>query len=452
MSGSYILIFIISICAWRCSACTDKTTCCYFPCDRLTLDHDGTQLGQVGNCGENCIDGIVPDLNGVVHWELYLWKSTYFSGSVNYAYGNGPLEIEGPDKNMWDRCYSQCFADDRPTSAPTLTAEPTPTVIPCLQNCDNTGETTCQTDDISRFLFAGQSNMEGHTKDASQVLFTKIVNILNTKRKRKHQLKKMKIYLNQAKEATSHSSTNEARLMWFLRRYLKKNVINEDHKDAVCSWTNPSFMQDLDCERPVSSTACGDTYGPELMFAHRFPTLDTPLRGKPVGIIKVAAGGTEIYKDWMKNSGIYWRYMKNAIVAAEGSIEAFVWFQGENDSFDDWNKDNYLQHLTEFIADIRDEIFRSSTKFQSAIEVPVVIVELGMWIYGIDRTVIEAQQEFVKSTANTLLVSSGSHDDTTKMLSKFYHLDAASILIIGSRISKAVAALLNKQENVDFLE
>lgn len=110
MACGYFIAFIISICAWRCSACTDKSRCCYFPCERLTLDHDGTQLGQVGNCGKNCTDGIVPDLNGVVHWELYLWKDTYYSAHNNYPYGDGPMVIDGEDKNMWDRCYKQCFA------------------------------------------------------------------------------------------------------------------------------------------------------------------------------------------------------------------------------------------------------------------------------------------------------------------------------------------------------
>ena len=96
----------------------------------------------------------------------------------------------------------------------------------------------------------------------------------------------------------------------------------------------------------------------------------------------------------MKDSGIYWPKLKDAITAAKGTIEAFVWFQGENDTFDDWNQNNYLDHLTEFVADVRNEIFVMSEKFQSAEDVPVVIVELGAWRRG--TIVIEAQRTFVK--------------------------------------------------------
>lgn len=450
MAFCYFVAFVFSISAWKCSACTDKTECCYFPCERLRLDNDA-QIGQVGNCGGDCTDGIVPDLNGVKHWELYLWKTGYYSMHSFHSYDSGPMEIEGNDQNMFNRCYNQCFAADSPSSAPTFSAEPTPAVIPCLQNCDVTGETTCQTNDISRFLFAGQSNMEGHSRDAKETLFTEIISILNKDKSKKYKKRKMKVALNEATDAQEYSSANEARLMWSLRKYLKKKKINKDHKNVVCSWTDPRYMKTLDCERPVSPTACGDDFGPELMFAHQFPKLDTPLKGKPVGIIKVASGGTQIHADWMKNSGKYWRHMKNAILAANGSIEAFVWFQGENDSFDDWNRDNYYTHLTEFIGDIRDEIYRSSAKFESAVEVPVVIVELGMWRYGGKQTVIKAQREFVKNTANTALVNTGSHDKESKRLSAFYHFDAAAILIIGSRISKAVKDLLNKGGNANLL-
>lgn len=94
---------------WKCN---DKSTCCYWPCDRLTLDHGGTQLGQSGNCGYECTGGIRPDVNGVVHPELFLWKTTYYTNGENYAYDNpnGPIKIEGSDKNMFNRCHAACFS------------------------------------------------------------------------------------------------------------------------------------------------------------------------------------------------------------------------------------------------------------------------------------------------------------------------------------------------------
>lgn len=238
--------------------------------------------------------------------------------------------------------------------------------------------------------------------------------------------------------------------MYKLRRYIKKESftgIKKPYKRVVCSWTLPDEDNDtkLDCERYVSPTACGDNYGPELMFAHSFPTKKSPLKLQRIGVIKVARGGTQI-TEWMKNGGRdlkMWQVTADTIAAAKGSIEAFVWFQGESDSFDEENKNDYYDNLTTYIADIRNEIFQSSSKFQKASDVPVVIVELGPWIYyGVDPTVIEAQREYVKNTANTALVNTGNNDDENKRLSKFYHFDAAAMMIIGDRIAKAVAKLL----------
>lgn len=84
--------------------------------------------------------------------------------------------------------------------------------------------------------------------------------------------------------------------------------------------------------------------------------------------------------------------MVDDISASNGSIEAFVWFQGEIDSFEVKDKENYQENLINFVADVRNEIFNSSIKFQKYSDVPVVIVELGNWIaFDTDDTVIEAQ-------------------------------------------------------------
>eukprot|EP00592_Proboscia_alata_P008002 CAMPEP_0194353762 /NCGR_PEP_ID=MMETSP0174-20130528/2011_1 /TAXON_ID=216777 /ORGANISM="Proboscia alata, Strain PI-D3" /LENGTH=847 /DNA_ID=CAMNT_0039122437 /DNA_START=193 /DNA_END=2736 /DNA_ORIENTATION=+ len=99
--------------------CPDINTCCYFDCKYLTLDHNGAQLGQVGNCGYDCTSGIAADTNGVVHPELYLWPEKYIENGKFYDYDIGPLDVQGADKNMFDRCYNKCFdpvndnADDK---------------------------------------------------------------------------------------------------------------------------------------------------------------------------------------------------------------------------------------------------------------------------------------------------------------------------------------------------
>jgi len=356
---------------------------------------------------------------------------------------------------MFDRCFNQCFPGETlnptalptskgPTSAPTP-QRPTPAPNSCLLEC---GEAQCAKD-IPRFLFAGQSNMEGHTYEARLGLFQELVDTLTSKESKTVKLNKMEDYIMLAQASTEGSSKAEAKRMYRLRKIIKKKNFKKPHKKVVCSWTNPLRKTELDCERPVSPTACGDNYGPELMFAHVFPKKKSPLKKKRIGIIKVASGGTEIYKHWMKSNdgedANFWQTMVDAITASKGSIKAFVWFQGENDSFAAWNKENYLENLTTFIGDVRREIHKSSSNFESPADVPVIIVELGNWIYlDIDEAVINAQRAFVKNTNNTALVNSGVNKNPEKRLSKFYHFNAASQLIIGDRVAKAMAKLLNE--------
>jgi len=297
--------------------------------------------------------------------------------------------------------------------------------------------------------------MEGWPEQALAGAFRKMMHIVNKKtfsEKKKRQ--KLKRLLNKAEASEPHTSLNEAKLILDISSLglMKKKKMFNDHKKIVCSYTKPNEMDYLDCERPVSATACGgswDQYGPEFMFAHAFVKADSPLQFKPFGITKVAVGGTQIYARWMKDNrnepDNYWNTLVDAIKGAKGSLEAFVWLQGENDSFDDWNKENYLYNLTKFVSDVRNVIFNAapSGKFSSASKIPVIIVELGYWIQYVDMAVIEAQRTYVASDPNApKLVKSGAGSQAEN-LTAFYHYDAASQLIIGSRIAWAMAELLN---------
>jgi len=306
-----------------------------------------------------------------------------------------------------------------------------------------------ETPDIARFLFAGQSNMVGHSEQALPGLFNDAVNFANerflkfeTKQKRKRKRKEIRAGLRDvigsAEAANPISANNEANLIYKLagaraRNKKSRSVLNNDtitvpHPTAVCSFTNPGQSPDLSCEGPVSPTACGyggTQYGPELMFAHLFTKLKTSYTNKPIGITKVAVGGTRI-SQWLRptalepadpvdpaDPGNYWFALQDAIDASHGTIEGFVWFQGENDHFPQTSFEEYLDSLTTLVADVREEIFvayqtrrsESNEKDRFAVkeDIPVVIVELGPWI-GNDISVsqgnapgnvIRAQREFV---------------------------------------------------------
>jgi hypothetical protein len=274
--------------------------------------------------------------------------------------------------------------------------------------------------------------------------------VIINKKKPKNVIKnKLRRHLNKATEAQDLTSKNEARFLYAMKGHLKKRVMFNNHPTSTCSSTHPPSKK-LDCERPVSADACGHSqgyYGPELMFGHVFPKLNSPLQGQAIGITKYVAGGTQIYSHWMKENKAHslnhWYGLVDVIKAAKGSLEAFVWFQGENDIFDDWNRENYLDNLTEFIGNVRQEIFDSSTnKFASTTDIPVIIVELGNWAASVNSTVIEAQRAFVENDFNAVIVRTGAGYEDKEKLIKFYHYDAASQLIIGNRIAQAMAQIL----------
>ena len=41
------------------------------------------------------------------------WGGYYENGEF-YSFGTGPLQIEGNDKNMFNRCKQECFSADKP--------------------------------------------------------------------------------------------------------------------------------------------------------------------------------------------------------------------------------------------------------------------------------------------------------------------------------------------------
>ena len=47
------------------------------------------------------------------------------------------------------------------------------------------------------------------------------------------------------------------------------------------------------------------------------------------------------------------------------------------------------------------------------------------------------------STPNSILVNSGAADEEEKRMTKFYHFDAASMLVIGRRVAYKLASLMS---------
>jgi len=165
-------------------------------------------------------------------------------------------------------------------------------------------------------------------------MFRKIVNILNVST---HSKKKAE------KEFKKSYSCGASKIS----KYGKDVVAIEEGQDISCYPRECSlFLYRLE----VTPSACGGRdvhyklikgeFGPELMFAHKFPKKKGKFLGKQIGITKVAMGGIR-FRQWMNpeygcegreecDASNYWSSLKAAIQAAAGTLEAFVWFQGED--------------------------------------------------------------------------------------------------------------------------
>jgi hypothetical protein len=313
--------------------------------------------------------------------------------------------------------------------------------------------TLCKADETENkkpvFLFGGQSNMEGVFDEQifQQILsITTQVGIPNS-----HKTRKIAAILNQVVPDVDRTiyepiSMYEAKYLINLRKEgLMRRVLNQNLTGVDCTFIRPSSIHGTTSTGPniVSPFAeCGFPFGPELMFGHTmYKKTQSPYFQNPFSILKVASGGTQLRKDWMKEGGNHWWTLANAIHSLDSSThkyEAFVWFQGENDSMDEENSSSYFDNLTQFVDNVRQEMLAANGQFEmDTHSIPVVIVQLGGWANGFENgpTLLEAQQMFVDKDPNAALV-------ITKDLSHYYHYEAAAQLIIGERVAKALMTLI----------
>lgn len=104
--------------------------------------------------------------------------------------------------------------------------------------------------------------------------------------------------------------------------------------------------------------------GPELSFVHE---LRKHIEG-PIGIIKIAAGGTHLGGDWNPDHPAGFKLYPLAIktvmsaladLESQGilySLEGFMWHQGENDMFNEAYMNNYRANLKNFIHRWRSDL------------------------------------------------------------------------------------------------
>ncbi len=213
--------------------------------------------------------------------------------------------------------------------------------------------------------------------------------------------------------------------------------------DVWCSWEKRGEAAKAGALEPGK---CGNPFGPELVLGHFLGEK----WAAPISFVKVAHGGTTLETDWLSTSaaqahgrevGPLYEQLKTRIQSLSNDKSllhpdcatrplvwsAFVWFQGENDTFSPNGSTEYEANLRALISDVRGEIGVPS--------LPVIIVQIGHWAHTADSAggakVYDAQAKVVSTTPGASLV-------VTDDLSGFYHYDSAAQLIIGERVARAL--------------
>jgi hypothetical protein len=301
------------------------------------------------------------------------------------------------------------------------------------------------------FLLAGQSNMEGNIDTG---LANEIINelgkteITTLAARVENSLDNWYRTNDDGYAMYAYSEENISFLASELLRLKEDDIVggklSRPSETVVCSFNDSGLF--------FLEQNCGKPFGPELTLGHYLAKNNKT----PTSLIKVAAGGTTLYTDWLSPSaaanagraiGPQYEALKtriNSLQSAPESINAdcvqttcdwsaFIWFQGENDSFDIENANSYEESLRAFIADIRIEA--------RAPNLPVVIVGTGYWAQSMDfGTVVATAQQTVADEDNSIALV------RTNDLSRFFHYDPPSQMIIGERIGIALERLLSLTE------
>lgn len=330
-------------------------------------------------------------------------------------------------------------------------------------------ERLLQDEEMPLFLFAGQSNMIGHTtagKSADRTLFSNILSIVSDKnRTRTRQFRDLSRAINASQKSDDFVSNFEAKQILKLVDKGLMEGIESPMENAFCFFLEPSREINPAAFQPGANkvspfAGCGNGYGHELMFSRSLSEM-SPWKSQDFTVAKVAQSKTELYRDWMPPHGTYWPYLNSTIHNTPGEWKAFVWHQGQQDVLGknaSKTSSEYAVNLKFFVAAVRAEIQSASPN--SPRELPVIILEIGYWPGGggnlrrgnaasrkkentagdrkqFKNIIRTAQNKFVENDGNAAIVK-------TKDLGRFQHYDAASFLIAGDRIAMALAPLLDR--------
>lgn len=174
------------------------------------------------------------------------------------------------------------------------------------------------------------------------------------------------------------------------------------------------------------------TFGPELSFAYAMGKA----QNRPVAIIKITRGGTNLRSDWSPKGFMYLAMLdevKQAMQAMadrgdSGVLRGMLWHQGESDAS---KSETYQKNLEMLIANSREAF--------AVPDLPFLIGELAPTKPASFRAL---QKAIAEENDNVFFVSSKDLETTDRT-----HFDTASQIKMGQRFAEVMAKIMSPSEH-----
>ena len=309
-------------------------------------------------------------------------------------------------------------------------------------------------DDDDLFLLSGQSNMDGFstwgkslTGNADYWLSIKSI-LANGDSEMKEELYNVTYEANKRHSGAEEvANTLTSELMLLYNQGLL-NDLDTPLTHGKCSFVTPNKRTN-ELKQVSGGTVptvwdanCGYSFGHELMLS-RTLELQMGMNDTAFEMVKHSKEGTSIYKHWYPKIGQFWSGLHQTVRNRKGNWKGLIWHQGSQEVWSEkqLGEDRsltYLGNMTDLFSQLRQEMYDASEvgTWQCKEEIPVVIVQVGYWPGGeAAQRVRDAQAEYCFNDPKAELVMSND-------LSRHFHYDVASFLIIGNRIAHAYQAAL----------
>ena len=208
--------------------------------------------------------------------------------------------------------------------------------------------------------------------------------------------------------------------------YLRRNVSSEKYAEYDAGYDNVYinyFVSDNNQSKAFVKCATrqgefATCFGPELGLAEKF---HEAYPDEMFFIIKYAWGGTNLNTQWLspsskgKTGALYQHFVKYVETSIrylqskdyDVAIEGMCWMQGESDSFSVEDGNDYAEHLSNFIKDVRKKFSRYASDDGIAFIDACIADNPVFWVYC--DLVNQSKQTVAQQSDINVLIDTNAH-------------------------------------------